>query len=73
MAKKHLGGALIGEIVLKSMTDFFVKNGNQYGTMDGFVKFSTVFIRTKNQGLKIAIFRQEKMILQYVNTRLEAA
>lgn len=35
-----------------------------------YVKFSTLFLKTSDQSLKIQIFKQKTKLLEYINTQL---
>ncbi len=72
LAKKHFGGAVIGEITLSAINDFFVSRDHDVGDVVWFVKYGNVFIKTNNQAFKIALFRYQKDVLHYVNDRLGA-
>jgi len=73
MAKKHLGWAIIGEIVLKAVNDYFIDDKKKYEHIDWFVKFATLFIKTKSQWLKIVLHRENTKVLELINKRLDSA
>ena len=86
IAHKHLGKDMIGAITLNEVRRFFglpsdvefnkvpgefMMNEPWQITIDGYVKFNKIFVKTGDQGIKIKLFKQKKEILDKVNLALE--
>jgi len=64
-AQKSLGKRMIGSVGIKVVQDFFEDKN-----LEWYIQFSTLYIKTQNQEIKIKAFRYKKEILQKVNDAL---
>ena len=65
-AQKSMWKRMIGTIWIKTVQDFFWKND-----LEWFIRFSTLYIKTNDQNIKIKAFQQKKILLEKVNEELE--
>jgi hypothetical protein len=65
-AQKSLGKRMIGTVGLKVVQDFFDDKN-----LEGYIQFSTLYIKTKDQEIKIKAFRHKREILDKVNDALQ--
>lgn len=85
VAQKHLGKDMIGSIALNEVRRFFglpandefnkipgefLDNEYEKSTLDWYVKFNKMFVKTSDQAIKIKIFKQKNEILDKVNNVL---
>lgn len=64
-AQKSLGKRMIGTVGIKIVQDFFDDKD-----LEGYIQFSTLFIKTQNQEIKIKAFKHKKELLEKVNEAL---
>ncbi len=65
-AQKSFWKRMIGTVWIKAVQDFF---GNK--NIEWFIRFSTLYIKTSDQNIKIKAFQQKKEILEKVNLELK--
>ncbi len=65
-AQKSMWKRMIGTIGMKAVQDFFGKND-----LEWFIRFSTLYIKTNDQNIKIKAYQQKKILLEKVNEELE--
>lgn len=66
LAHRHLGRAMVGAITLNTVRTIL-----ELPTLEGYVSFNVLFLKTDNQTLKIQIFKQKNQILKAVNLAIE--
>lgn len=64
--KRKLDKQLIGSIALTSVKDFF----SYTTTIEGYLKYNTLFITTNDHHLKIQLFLQKEKILTTINEKI---
>jgi len=69
MTKKHLDKNMIGVITLKAVRNYFWYTDNSL-LLDGYVKFNKLFLKTTQQHVKIAIFKEKQQILTAINEHI---
>ena len=69
MTKKHLDKNVIGTIALNAVRHYFGYTDNSL-LLDGYVKFNKIFLKTTQQHIKIAIFKEKKEILATINEQI---
>lgn len=65
-AKKSFGKRMIGTIWIKAVQEFFWNKNIEW-----FIRFSTLYIKTSDQNIKIQAFQHKKEILEKVNLELK--
>ena len=65
-AQKSFWKRMIWTVWIKAVQDFF---GNK--NIEWFIRFSTLYIKTSDQNIKIKAFQQKKEILEKVNLELK--
>ncbi len=65
LATKSCWKRMIWVTGLQVLRDYF---GDQ--ELEGYIKFSTIYLKTQNQEIKIQAFRKKREILEKVNLRL---
>ena len=65
-AKKSFWKRMIWTVWIKAVQDFF---GNK--NIEWFIRFSTLYIKTSDQNVKIKAFQQKREILEKVNLELK--
>lgn len=69
MEKKKLDGNVIGSIAINTIKKYF--DDDNWEVIEWYAKFDKIFIRTKDQTIKIELFKQKKEVLDRVNKALE--
>jgi len=64
-SEKSMWKRMIGTVWLKAVQDFFHDEN-----MEWFIRFSTLYIKTNNQNIKIKAFQQKNELLKKVNDEL---
>lgn len=70
MTKKHLDKNMIGTIALNAVRHYFGYTDNTL-LLDGYVKFNKMFLKTSQQHVKIAVFKEKREILNAINGQIE--
>lgn len=66
VASQHLGRAMIGAIAVNIVKDIFGKQ-----CIEGYVSFNKMMIKTRDQAIKIELFKKKPEILERVNQALD--
>ena len=66
MANQHLGKAMIWAIAVNIVKNIFGKQ-----CIDGYVSFNKIMIKTRDQMIKIELFKRKPEILEKVNQALD--
>lgn len=66
LAQKSMWKRMIWAIGIKTVQDFF-----DDPNIEWFIRFSTLYIKTQRQDIKIKAFRQKSELLKKVNEELE--
>lgn len=74
-SQKFQGNRLIGALALRSIREYFDIHGGADSYLDeeivtGYVKFTTLFLKTSDQSLKIQLFKEKKNLISTINDRL---
>jgi len=69
MTKKHLDKNVIGTIALNAVRHYFGYTDNSL-LLDGYIKFNKMFLKTTQQHVKIAVFKEKREILTAVNGQI---
>lgn len=66
MANQHLGKAMIWAIAVNIVKDIFGKQ-----CIEGYVSFNKIMVKTRDQMIKIELFKKKPEILERVNQALD--
>ncbi len=66
MASQHLGRAMIWAIAVNIVKNIFWKQ-----CVEGYVSFNKIMVKTRDQMIKIELFKKKPEILERVNQALE--
>jgi len=69
--RKRLAEKFLGKQAIGAMVERVFKKNYPDAVFSVYVKFTTVFVKTSDRALQIAIFRDKKNILVAVNEMLE--
>lgn len=71
-SEKFQGDRMLGTLALKVVKDHFhIKNTNENIVTDelieGYLKYQTLFLKTSDQAMKIAIFKEKEKLIEAIN------